>query len=48
MALTPVLSGQQTQRYCEDNYLLVSWVNPGRYRGTGGSSNVAMDGASTQ
>ena len=28
MALTPVLSPQQTQQYCEDNYLLVSGLIP--------------------
>ena len=28
MALTPVLSRQQTQKYCENNYLLVSGLIP--------------------
>ena len=28
MALTPVLSRQQTQQYCENNYLLVSGLIP--------------------
>ena len=28
MVLTPVLSGEQTQSYCENNYLLVSGLIP--------------------